>query len=423
MTITFSDLVALYRTVDFMESAQAECYIENDTTLSLIENLALGENSVATRVEILEGDLKVGETVKLQIRQPEFALGWLYDDVDRFIKGNFVLSLSNDEADSKPYYIKDIGYYSQDINTPEIIVAYNAIKKLLIHLKGMSPYLDRHKSKIVFVAKRTFELRYDVSNHLDAFKVALGKFAENLEHNLKVIGEFCIWLSVDDVGRHSNEKKSILASVLSDIQNGSQPLEIYTIIENVDSIYKAAQGQFDNYLEDFKYEKFVKKLEENSEKLISRVNDSISKVLSQILALPIAAAAPVILKGSDSDKQIIVYIALLVYAIICSFALSTQKAVLDNLSSEVQGFESEGKLPQSLKVRWTTQSVKIYSLIEKQKQLYWVMIAVIYLVVTYSLYNISSAIPVFWSVILFILVAVLSIAIYKKIRPKAPDPI
>lgn len=423
MTITFSDLVTLYRKVDFTESAQAECCIENDATLSLINNLALGDNSVATRVEVLEGELKVGETVKLQIRQPELTLGWLYDDVDRFMKGDFVRSLPNDKADSKPYYIKDIGYYSQDVDTPEIIAAYNAVRGLLIHLESMSSYLDHSKRKIIFVTKRTFELHYDVSKNLDAFKVALENLTKNLEHNLKVIGEFCIWLSIDDAGTHANEKKSILASVLSDIQTGSQPLEIHAIIENIDRVYRAAQGQFDNYLEDFKYEKFVKKLEENSERFISRVNDSISKVLSQILALPIAAAAPVILKGSNSDNQLIVYVALLVYAIICSFALSTQKAVLDNLSSEVEGFESEGKLPQSLKDRWVIERGKIYDLIEKQTHLYWVMIAVVYLAVVYSLYNISSTMTVFWSAMLFILVAILGVAIYRKIKPKVQNPI
>ncbi|MGP4848367.1 hypothetical protein ACTXGQ_30010, partial [Marinobacter sp. 1Y8] len=120
---------------------------------------------------------------------------------------------------------------------------------------------------------------------------------------------------------------------------------------------------------------------------------------------------------------VIIYIALLVYAIICSFALSTQKAVLDNLISEVKGFESQGKLPQSLKDRWVIEKAKIYDLIEKQTHLYWVMITVVYLAVVYSFYNISSAMPVFWSGILFILVAILGVAIYRKIKPKVQNPI
>ena len=395
MTINFSDLVTLYRKVDFKESTQAEYCIENDATLSLIKNLTSYDNSISTRINILKGNLEVGEAVNLEIRQPELSLGWLYDSVNGFIKGDFVRSLPDSKKSKKPYYIKDIKYYSEDINTPEIIVAYNAVRELLIRLESMSSYLDHSNRKIIFVGKQTFELHYDLSSNLVAFKAILEGFANNSENKLETIDNFCKWLDVDDINRHSNEKKSILASVLSDIQTSSQPLEICALIENIERLYAAAKGQFDNYLEDFKYEKFVQKLEENSEKFISRVNDSISKVLSQILALPIAAAAPVILKGKSGSSEIVIYTALLVYAIICYFALSTQKAILNHLKDEMADFDTQGKLPESLRERWGKEKVKISLLIDKQTQLYWVMIAVVYVVVLYGFYNISSAIP--WS--------------------------
>lgn len=423
MTINFSDLVTLYREVNFQESSQAEYCIENDAMLSLIETLTSYENSILTHVEVLKGSLRVGETINLEILQPKIGIGWLYNSVDNFVENDFVRSLPYGTNKEKSYYIKDIRYYSEDADTPEIIVAYNAVRELLIRFESMSSYLDDSGRKIIFVGKQTFELHYDVSNDLVAFRDILKRIANNSEHKLQTIKDFCKWLDVDDVNRHSNEKKSILASVLSDIQTGSQPIEIYAVIENIERLYTATKGQFDNYLEDFKYEKFVQKLEENSEKFISRVNDSISKVLSQILALPIAAAAPVILKGSNSNSQVIIYVALLVYAVICSFALSTQKAVLDNLRSEVESFEAQGKLPQSLKDRWNIEKAKICDLIEKQTHLYWVMIAVVYLAVVYSFYNISSAMPVFWSVILFILVAILGVAIYRKTKSKVQNPI
>ncbi|MGP5167352.1 hypothetical protein ACTXJ2_08340 [Psychrobacter alimentarius] len=388
MTINFSDLVTLYRKVDIKESTQAECCIEDDTTLSLIENLASDDNSVVTRINILGGKLQVGEIINLEIRQPELSLGWLYDSIDKFIKGDFVRSLPDNNRSKKPYYIKDIKYYSEDISTPQIIVAYKAVRELLIRLENMSSYLDDSGRKIIFVGKQTFELHYDVSNDLGAFKTILKGLANNSENKLKTIEDFCKWLNVDDVNRHSNEKKSILASVLSDIQTSSKPLEICTVIENTERLYAAAKGQFDNYLEDFKYEKFVQKLEENSEKFISRVNDSISKVLSQILALPIAAAAPVILKGQGKSSEIVIYLALLVYATICYFALSTQKAVLDHLESEVNSFGKEGKLPKSLGEKWTIEKKKILLLVDKQTHLYWIMRGIICIVIAYSAFKI-----------------------------------
>ncbi len=83
----------------------------------------------------------------------------------------------------------------------------------------------------------------------------------------------------------------------------------------------------------------------------------------------------------------------------------------------MSGFVKQGKLPESLKERWDKEKVKIHLLMDKQTHLYLIMNAVIYLTVAYSLYNISSAMSVFWSGILFILVIILGIAIYKKLKP------
>ena len=159
---------------------------------------------------------------------------------------------------------------------------------------------------------------------------------------------------------------------------------------------KSIYSQYDLYLEDFKYEKFVKKLEENSEKFISRINDSMSKVLSQVLALPIAAAIPAILKSNqievDNGSQIIIALALIAYATICYFALTVQDEVLSNIKKQVGQFEEDGKIPSSLKEQWIKDKKQINSLIEKQKHLYYVMIAVVFLVIFYGSTKLISAI-------------------------------
>lgn len=393
MDIKFSDLVKLYRKADFRkESAHASYYIENDEMLNLYQALTSDENTECTRIEYLNGEIAVGQTIEIEILQPHISLGWFYVSVDEFITGDFLRTFSQGNKSKKPYYIKSIDYYSEDATTPDIIAAYISIQELLKRLESMGAYLDSSNRKIIFVGKQTFELYYDISKNLDDFKLLLENCANDLDGRVKTINNFCIWLDNDDTSKHIDVKKSILAVLLSDIQIPLQALDIIDVIENVEFLYTSARGQLSIYLEDFKYEKFVQKLEENSEKFISRVNDSISKVLSQILALPIAAAAPVILKGSSFNSQAIVYIALLVYAIICIFALDTQKAVLDNLSSEVQSFEAQGKLPQSLKNRWVIEKAKIHNLIKKQTHLYWILNTVTYLAIFYSSYNIFEAI-------------------------------
>lgn len=396
MTIDFSDLVKLYRKADFGKgSVGAQYCIENDEMLSLVEILTSDNNAECTRIEILKGKPRVGEIIELEILQPKISLGWLYNSFEEFIKGDFLRTLPHSNNSKKPYYIKSINYYSEEDSSPEIIVAYDSIKMLLLRLESMSAYLDSSSRKIIFVGKQTFELDYDVSKNLVDFETLIKECAKDLQGKIKVVDAFCVWLDDDEISKHSDEKRSILAAVLSDIQIVTKPLSMCEIVENIEFLNISARGQFSIYLENFKYEKFVQKLEENSEKFISRVNESISKVLSQILALPIAAAAPVILKGRGGSGEVVIYTALLVYAIICYFALSTQKAILNHLKDEMADFDTQGKLPESLRERWGKEKIKISLLINKQTQLYWVMIAVVYVVVLYGFYNISSAIA--WS--------------------------
>lgn len=388
----FSKLIDVYRKAEGSCHAPTVNYrIDSDDDIALITDITSDQNYDNTHVDVDVKSLIVGTTVQLDIKQPDPNLGRTFKKFKDFIKGDFPRVLSSNNISKTPYYIEDINYSSQDDITPDTIKAYNSIQKLLSCLASMSAYLDSANRKIIFVGKQTFELHYDISNDLVAFEKILEGLSQNSGKKLQVIEEFCNWLDVSDVNRHSNERKSILASVLFDIQAGSKPLGICEVIENVERLYTSAKGQFDNYLEDFKYEKFVQKLEENSEKFISRVNDSISKVLSQVLALPIAAAAPVILKGQGNSNEIVIYLALLVYATICYFALSTQKAVLDHLDSEVKNFGKEGKLPKSLDEKWTIEKKKILLLIDKQTHLYWIMRGIIYIVIVYSSFKIFDS--------------------------------
>lgn len=388
----FSKLIDVYRKAEGSCHAQTVNYrIDSDDDIALITDITSDQNYDNTHVDVDVKSLIVGTTVQLDIKQPDPNLGRTFKKFKDFIKGDFPRVLSSNNISKTPYYIEDINYSSQDDITPDTIKAYNSIQKLLSCLASMSAYLDSANRKIIFVGKQTFELHYDISDDLVAFEKILEGLSQNSGKKLQVIEEFCNWLDVSDVNRHSNERKSILASVLFDIQAGSKPLGICEVIENVERLYTSAKGQFDNYLEDFKYEKFVQKLEENSEKFISRVNDSISKVLSQVLALPIAAAAPVILKGQGNSNEIVIYLALLVYATICYFALSTQKAVLDHLDSEVKNFGKEGKLPKSLDEKWTIEKKKILLLIDKQTHLYWIMRGIIYIVIVYSSFKIFDS--------------------------------
>ena len=121
-------------------------------------------------------------------------------------------------------------------------------------------------------------------------------------------------------------KKSILAFVLSD----SLPSDanFLNVIQQISKISEAVQAQYALYLENFSYEKFVKKLEENTEKFVGKINDTISKVLPQFLGLPFLTAVPSVLKSGDDW---LIYLAF--NFILCNmcYGLTNQKLILDIL--------------------------------------------------------------------------------------------
>lgn len=391
MTISFSDLVNFYSKADFSsESGYVSYCIENESELTLINQITDDNNFDDAQIEVISGTPTVGSIMLFNINDPNMDLGWLYLTFKEFIKGDFSRVFSNQARANNPYYIKELNYYSSNEITPNLIVKYNVIKRLLYQLGSMCVYSDIINKKIIFFSKHTFALSYDMAGQLNDFNTLICDMNDDL---VVAINEFCDWLGDDQTSKHIGEKKSMLAFGLAGYKDREKLLHIFDVIQDIKNLDTNVRSQYDLYLEDFKYEKFVKKLEENSEKFVNRINESISKVLSQVLALPIAAVAPIILKTSGKhlidSSQSIIYFGLLSYAIICYFALIAQKEVLDNIAKLVNSSKQKDKIPTSLKIQWEEDKKQINSLIKKQEHLYWIMILVIYLVVIYSSYNLS----------------------------------
>lgn len=391
MTISFSDLVKFYSKADFSsESGYVSYCIENESELTLINQITDDNNFDDAQIEVISGSPAIGSIMSFNVNDPNMDLGWLYLTFEEFIKGDFSRILSRQARANNPYYIQELNYSSSDEIVPNLIEKYNVIKRLLRQLDFMCVYSDIINKKLIFFSKHTFELSYDMSGQLNDFNSLICNMNGDL---IVAINDFCGWLDDDQTSKHIDEKKSMLAFGLAGYKDREKSLHIFDIIQDIKNLDTNVRSQYDLYLEDFKYEKFVKKLEENSEKFVNRINESISKVLSQVLALPIAAVAPIILKTSGKplldSSQSIIYLGLLSYAIICYFALIAQKEVLDNIAKLVNSSKQKDKIPTSLKIQWEEDKKQINSLIKKQEYLYWVMISVIYLVVIYSIYNLS----------------------------------
>lgn len=373
MTITFSDLVKIYRQSEFIENSNKAMFCSNsEEDYTLLERLAVAEEETA--IKILSKTVSVGETVELELRQPQFELGRLFDNFEAFIKGDMGqlhLSISQSE-----YFIKADKVYSADAEKPDYYHYYEQVKQFVQQLNSMAAYVDNVNKKLVFFSKKNFELSIAINQQVEAFSQSLKALTDK---QIQILQGFSDWLNDENTSSHIDAKKSILAFVFSDTL---QPdATIINVLYQIEQIDKAIQKQYALYMENFSYEKFVKKLTENSEKFIAKVNDSISKILPQFLGLPFLTAIPTALKSGDNW---LVYIALCFYCVMCYLGLSYQKQMLDNIADDVEKFEVKGKIPGALQSDWENDKHKINELIIKQRRLYWLLLISVFLCLCYG---------------------------------------
>ena len=369
MTITFADLVKIYRQSEFIENSDKAVFYSNSAEdIELLNLLSSDEHYDESGIQTDSNELEASQSVQLIINSPDLALGRLYDDFEGFVKGDMT-HLHNPKMSNKPYFIKSENIAFDDVEKPQYLLNYEGIKAFLYQLISMASYSDNVNKKLIFFSKKTFELSIDVPKQLSSFCASLQELDSQ---KLQLMLDFGDWLNDEKTSSHIDEKKSILAFVFADTL--PQGATIIDVLQQIAQIDEAVRKQYALYMENFSYEKFVKKLTENSEKFVSRVNDSISKMLPQFLGLPLLTAIPTALKSGDNW---LVYVALCFYCAMCFLGLTYQKQVLDNLRDDVEQFEQKGKVPVQLKPDWQKDKEKIETLLKKQEMLYWLLLVVV----------------------------------------------
>lgn len=377
MSISFKDLVEIYRKSEFLLNSENRVYcLETEEELLLLEKLSSDENYVETGLEVFT-ELKIGENIEVKFGTPRISFGRFYETFEDFVRADMI---QRELLKESPYYIISEDVSSFDEGNIDKLLNYNIVKNLLEQLVIMDSYTDNVNKKLIFFSKKTFELSIDINNFVDDFVKVLFGIDTNTRN---FINDFKEWLNDEETSNHIDEKKSILAFVLSD--NLKENATILDVVLQIEQISESVQAQYSLYLENFSYKKFVQKLEENTEKFVSKINDTISKILPQFLGLPFLTAIPTALKSGDNW---LVYLALIIYSIICIYALTYQKLMLDHIDKAIKGYEEKGKIPEKLREQWKEDRIQIEELSKKQKKLYYILLISAILSMLYGIYKI-----------------------------------
>lgn len=240
------------------------------------------------------------------------------------------------------------------------LIGDHAIDAVFAFLQALPEMGYRHGEALIFLGKNAIEVRCNF-NEEDALAMTTLMRTISAEQAEK-IRNFSLWFQEGEEG-HQAEKRQIFSFTLGNLLHEENHWNIIRLLENFTLLETEVRGQYSLYMENFRYEKFVKKLEESSEKFVTRIGDTLSKILSQVLALPIAATA---LNFFAKEKTAIGYVALLFYCALCFMALFNQVQILQHLKAELEDYQSSGKIPKIFAEQWRKQEQKLQKLFRTQ---------------------------------------------------------
>ena len=397
MPISFYPLVQLYKKLEFSSNSnEAKYCIKNEEDAQLLDEITRNFDDCAIQETSRRKSNNEIEEVYLNVDTPKISLGSLYETVNSYL-GHEIKNLQEVNTD---FFIKENKYNSFDKDSlPEVINSCINIKKFISYLSQAAAYKDTIFKRIIFFSKKPFELSLKVSNpdELISYLKSMSKADQD------AIKYFYDWLDDASTSSHIDEKKAILAFVLFDFI-GNLPDGVCTITEivkNISSIYESIQGQYALYLENFQYEKFLAKMEDEVEKFSTKISESLDQSLPQILGLQVATAAPAILQNDSDGNNWIIYVALLLYCAICYVALQAQEVRLNNIYYNIVNFSKNMKIPNALLSKWEPNEKNLCHIFRKQKKLYFVLLGATLLCSCYAAFKIH----VFVAGILIILIS------------------
>lgn len=225
-------------------------------------------------------------------------------------------------------------YRSSYENPSDKVNNYLAATKLMgllfsiVDLEGGSG----SEKTLIFLGKEKLEIsmKYSISD---------------LAHNINLAELESTYLNTEN---HKEQKKTIIRTVLFEMFSGRETVPFSDILNQFDEFMKKIHASYQLYVSEFSFEKVKEQIEKEKLDATMKLNKIFSDIQNQLLAVP----AAVILAGGQmtqgeswNEKNISVWLGVVVLAIFMTMLIRNQRNTLQAVQKEIdqQWLQIEGK--------------------------------------------------------------------------------
>ena len=299
----------------------------------------------------------------------------------------FRLNLRQDSCNYSTYqsYIEHKFDVSKKVNLNDTDVIYenldnmrrnqaDYIPELKLFAQFIGALSDNYYQKnnvLIFFSKNYCEVPVQpraVEKYIELVK--LYKTNDNLKKSLK---NFLDWITeqktqsetAEPLSAHKNELYVIIATeIIENLASVDKNDRVFHLIKNVENIINDTKSKYSLYLDDFKYSKFIEKINKYADEFLVKINKVIADLQTQVLAIPLAISVITVFKTTSAVNEYI-FLGFLVYLFMVLYASFQQAYNLKHIEIQIQQFNEISKLPRELASKWNSEIEPV------NKKIFW----------------------------------------------------
>lgn len=267
-------------------------------------------------------DVQQNQTVCITFSRYKLNQAGYYESFEVFIRKNKISS-------PNPYYIKDIGFHS---NEHILLKKYHALINFIQSICDLAKYKDEASDKttcVIICEQKALVIPI----------IYKGEDIINIDFSIKEMNYV-----TELFKKNNNEEKLLFINeLMTFLSNETEETRFVYLLNNFNSYYSKSIDSFQYYIRNFSYNKLKTELDnvtlDYSKKIQSVINDAQSKLIA-IPAAFILATANIEFNNILSIKNISILISLYIFAMLIYIFLNNQSSVLGMIDINIKSYKA-----------------------------------------------------------------------------------